>query len=90
MTCPGKQTFPRMTMGLGTPEQAMACQLLKSSCVSYPKGLAPPALCRCAENANQPGFYVEPRIVPQSLVIAWGHADMKKPLRITSERFLWR
>ena len=46
MTCPGKQTFPRMTMGLGTPEQAMACQLLKSSCVSYPKGLAPPALCR--------------------------------------------
>ena len=35
MTCPGKQTFPRMTMGLGTPEQAMASQLLKSSCVSY-------------------------------------------------------
>ena len=44
MTCPGKQTFPRMTMGLGTPEQAMACQLLKSSCASYTQRA--PARCK--------------------------------------------
>ena len=44
----------------GTAAGKYASQLLKASCASYAKGLAPPALAGDTENSKQPEFYVEP------------------------------